>query len=222
MSAELHELPLYPLNTVLFPHAKLMIHVADEQQAKMVAECQRESRRFGVVLRREEQGVAIGDTYLVGTLAEVLNIEHHPDGQIGATIRGGSRFRVRRFEDSQTILTGRVEPVSEVLPEESPRGWALSSRAKEAAENYIQSCFSGLDLKVSGIKLPSDPFTLSFLVAGLLNVDSRRKQLLLETTDTLERLAEMIPLLEEQTMTGSESSATRASAAELLRDVSSN
>ncbi len=42
---------------------------------------------------------------------------------------------------------------------------------------------------------------LSFLVANLIRTEERRRQYLLELTDTVERLSELLPLLEEQVIT---------------------
>ena len=46
--------------------------------------------------------------------------------------------------------------------------------------------------------LPQDATDLSFVVANLLHCENIRKQHLLETTDTVDRIAEMLPILEQQ------------------------
>ncbi|MFQ3668573.1 MAG: LON peptidase substrate-binding domain-containing protein, partial [Fimbriimonadaceae bacterium] len=48
------------------------------------------------------------------------------------------------------------------------------------------------------IVYPSDPVALSFTIANLLPIENLEKQRLLETTDTMERLASLIPILERQ------------------------
>jgi len=50
------------------------------------------------------------------------------------------------------------------------------------------------------VKFPTDPVVLSFTIANLLPMGNLEKQRLLETTDTLERIAGLIPVLEKQLM----------------------
>ena len=45
-----HELPLFPLNTVLFPDMPLPLHVFEPRYLEMMDYCRRERTPFGVVL----------------------------------------------------------------------------------------------------------------------------------------------------------------------------
>ena len=47
---EMYELPLFPLNVVLFPGMPLPLHIFEERYKAMVADCIRDNRPFGVVL----------------------------------------------------------------------------------------------------------------------------------------------------------------------------
>ena len=46
-------LPLFPLNTVLFPRGPLPLRIFETRYTDMVKRCMRESSCFGVVLLRE-------------------------------------------------------------------------------------------------------------------------------------------------------------------------
>jgi Lon protease-like protein len=48
------------------------------------------------------------------------------------------------------------------------------------------------------IKFPDDMVALSFAIANALPIENLEKQRLLELTDTLERLASLIPMLDAQ------------------------
>ena len=61
----------------------------------------------------------------------------------------------------------------------------------------IQGLLSRPNFNVQVI-FPTDPVALSFTIANLLPIDNREKQRLLETTDTLERFASLIPILDKQ------------------------
>lgn len=51
-------LPLFPLNTVLFPGIPVYLHIFEARYKQMIEQCIAEERSFGVVLIRE--GVEVG------------------------------------------------------------------------------------------------------------------------------------------------------------------
>ncbi len=50
---ENYELPLFPLNTVLFPGQTLPLHIFEPRYRQMIADCLQADRTFGVVLIRD-------------------------------------------------------------------------------------------------------------------------------------------------------------------------
>ena len=66
MSEKLEELPLFPLQTVLFPYAEQYLHIFEERYQEMVQLCLKEDRPFGVVLIRSGSEVGPAEPYLVG------------------------------------------------------------------------------------------------------------------------------------------------------------
>ncbi|HSG18664.1 MAG TPA: LON peptidase substrate-binding domain-containing protein, partial [Anaerolineae bacterium] len=47
------ELPIFPLNTVLFPGMPLSLHIFEDRYKLMIGKCLQERRAFGVVLIRQ-------------------------------------------------------------------------------------------------------------------------------------------------------------------------
>lgn len=197
MPQPLEQIPLFPMNLVLFPYATLQVHVGDERHRELVRECVKLDQAFGIVLQKpgSDRGPA-ADTYLVGTAVRVFSVHSYYDGQMDVSVKGERRFRIRKVDDSGRYLVGHVEPVVEMEIEDSPRAHALTQKAREFTEAFIAAHFSHSEYKVAMVRLPQDVTALSFLVANLLPVENLAKQRLLETTDTLERLAELIPVLE--------------------------
>ena len=105
------EVPLFPLNTVLFPGGPLPLRIFEARYLDMVSECMRGSRPFGVCLitRGNEAGVP-ADTVATGTLAEIVDWHQYDDGLLGITALGGSRFRLleRRVAANQ-LSWARIE-----------------------------------------------------------------------------------------------------------------
>lgn len=199
MSRQLEELPLFPLSTtVLFPFAQVQLHVFEDRYREMVRECLEFEKPFGIVLIRS--GPEVGghaDPYLVGTTVRILKVMQYDDGRMDIQVKGERRFRIRKLDDSRDYLVGYVEPVIELEVEDSPRADALLMRAREDFQLWMKKLFERQDFSVQ-VKFPDDMVALSFTIANLLPIENIEKQRLLETTDTLERLSGLIPLLEQQ------------------------
>ncbi|MBI5706792.1 MAG: LON peptidase substrate-binding domain-containing protein [Armatimonadetes bacterium] len=192
------ELPLFLLETVLFPYATLQLHIFEARYLEMVQECRETGRPFGVVLIRDGREVGgSADPYMVGTSARILKVHEYDDGRLDLQVQGEGRFRIRSLDESRPFLVGRVEPVVEDDADESPRGYALLSRAQETFQLLIQHLLSKPNYSIE-VVFPQDPEAFSFTIANLLRMDNRKKQLLLEITDTTERIASILPLLESQ------------------------
>lgn len=88
-------LPLFPLNTVLFPGGPLRLRIFEPRYLDMVSRCMRESSSFGVALiteGREAGGTA--RTTDVGTTARIVDFERLDDGLLGITAHGEKKFRI--------------------------------------------------------------------------------------------------------------------------------
>ncbi len=198
MAAPFEELPLFPLSTVLFPYAHVRLHVFEERYRQLVHDCLAEDGTFGIVLIRS--GSEVGgpsEPYLVGTAVRILKVDKFDDGRMDIQVVGERRFRIRRLDESKPYLTGFVEPVIEIEPEDTPRADALALKAREDFQLWVTQTLGRRDLGVQ-IRFPEDRVALSFAIANALGIDDLEKQRLLELTDTVERLAGLIPHLEMQ------------------------
>lgn len=198
MPDQLRELALFPLETVLFPYASIQLHVFEDRYREMVRDCMEFDKPFGIVLIRSgHETDAHIEPYLVGTAVRIKQVHTYEDGRMDLHVQGEDRFRIRRLDESRTYLTGYVEPVVEAEAEDSPRTDALMLKAREDFQMLVEGLIARPGFNVQVI-FPTDPMALSFTIANLLPIENREKQSLLETTDTLERLARLIPILENQ------------------------
>jgi uncharacterized protein len=88
-------LPLFPLNTVLFPEGPLRLRIFEPRYLDMISRCMREDSEFGVALiteGREAGGSA--RTMPTGTTARIVDFERLDDGLLGITARGNRKFRI--------------------------------------------------------------------------------------------------------------------------------
>lgn len=92
------ELPLFPLQTVLFPGGLLSLKVFEARYLDLAATCLREQRPFGVVALRKGQEVRQGEEATVleeiGVVAELLEVDSAQPGILHLRCRGTQRFRI--------------------------------------------------------------------------------------------------------------------------------
>ncbi len=108
------QLPLFPLNTVLFPDGVLPLRVFEARYMDMVRECMKTTSPFGVVLltRGREAGTAAA-TEAVGTLARIAAWDMPQLGVLHLRAIGGDRFRIiDRHVQPDGLQVATVEPVA--------------------------------------------------------------------------------------------------------------
>ncbi|HEY9111917.1 MAG TPA: LON peptidase substrate-binding domain-containing protein [Rhodanobacteraceae bacterium] len=180
-----HELPLFPLNAVLFPGSTLGLRIFEARYLDMVRECARAGRAFGVCLIM--QGQEAGDPALpaaVGTLAHIVDFDTLPDGLLGISVIGGGRFRVQKSRiRGNGLVIGEVrewpeEPIVPVPVEFSLLPAILERLAEQA----------GLAWRNGPRERYDDASWVGFRLAELLPLGDAERQHLLEITDPLDRL----------------------------------
>ena len=93
-------LPLFPLNTVLFPGCNLDLQIFEARYLDMIGRCMKQGGGFGVVciLDGDEVGVAPEGFALVGCEARITDFQQQDNGLLGIRVQGGRRFTVLRTE----------------------------------------------------------------------------------------------------------------------------
>jgi len=108
------QLPLFPLNTVLFPGGVLPLRVFEARYMDMVRACMKDSAPFGVVLitKGGEVGTPAA-TETVGTLARIAAWDMPRLGLLHLRAIGGDRFRIAQTEvKADGLQVATVEPVA--------------------------------------------------------------------------------------------------------------
>ena len=186
------DLPLFPLQTVLFPDGRLALRVFEARYVDMVARCLRGANRFGVIAIREGAEVGAATTYDVGTSAEIVDWQQESGGLLGILAAGRSPFRVltvRREADGLYVAgVDWLEPLaSQPLP---PRHAPLAA--------LLQRLLTPLPLPLYAGVVPAldDALWVGGRLIELLPLELAFKQSLLETADALQRLDRLAALLE--------------------------
>jgi Lon protease-like protein len=185
------ELPIFPLDTVLFPGMPVRLHIFEQRYREMFEHVLSTNRIFGISLIKKGQE-ALGplpEPYETGCTARVSGIEKLDDGTFNATVIGDERFRILRMGAGQSYLTAFVEsaPLQEHHTLEVVRG---AHRLRPRLVRYLallaqfvrEDDEGGLTMNVdlTGLQLPEDPMMLLYLAAALVQIPAIEKQPLLE------------------------------------------
>src|SRR6266567_6415313 len=187
MSPSTIELPLFPLNVVLFPGMVLPLHIFEPRYRLMIAECQREDKLFGVVLARAESEHLREEPYPVGTTADIQELDELADGRYNLMAMGVHRFRILSQHREKPYLSGLVEQYEDV-PEPEQQLTTTARQAQDLFNTFLQMLFQAAGKKPSPVNIPALPEELSYFIAYLMDMELEQKQQLLESTSTLQRL----------------------------------
>lgn len=192
------ELPLFPLNAVLFPGAVMPLHVFEERYKLMIGRCLDEKRPFGVVLIRK--GNEVGEPtepFEVGTTAHIGRVERLAEGRMNLTCYGGQRFRTAKIVQEEPYLAGDVVLLKTVI-EDSAEFRDLADKAGALFAEYTRLYLAISNQWARSIEMPGDPDVLADFIGSRLGVSLWTKQRLLEELSTTARLALEVELLGDE------------------------
>jgi Lon protease-like protein len=190
------ELPLIPLNVVLFPGMPLPLHIFEERYKLMINRCVADGRPFGVALIRS--GSEVGGPAMphpVGTTAVVTHVDRLAEGRLNIATVGCERYRLVGIARRTPYLVGRIEPYPLV---EDVDAASDCSPLRDLLARYVERLARLVREDYQGDCLPEDPLTLACLAGIVLQVGHAEKQRLLEAA-SLSRLlsAEQVLLRRE-------------------------
>jgi Lon protease-like protein len=179
------DIPLFPLNAVLFPGGRLNLRVFEQRYLDLVRGCARSGGGFGIcmILHGREAGEAAVPA-AIGTLAHIVDFYTQPDGLLGICVSGSRRFHVERSRVRDNGLAhGEVAfwPDEEAVP--LPPQFQLLATILErlldkSGDPHARAPRSSYD----------DAGWVAFRLAEALPLENRERQQLLQLGDPLERL----------------------------------
>jgi Lon protease-like protein len=173
-------LPLFPINVVLFPGARLPLHIFEGRYRQLLADVLSDDLCFGLVAPGADgEPPATGS---LGTVARVVAHQLLPDGRSNIIVEGEQRFILRRWLDEGTPYgNGLVDEFSDEEGASELPGDALDT-LKRLAER-CRVAMAALTDEASSGPWARDAATLTFQVAGALpwTGDQARRLLALRT-----------------------------------------
>lgn len=183
------ELPLFPLNTVLFPGTPIHLHIFEERYKRMMEVCIQERRLFGVVLIRSgmEALGPLAEPYDIGCTAQIVHVKRLEQGRLNLVAVGQERFRIVALDShTRPYFIAQVEALPLVVNDP----FALENQADELrgqVDRLVRVLAdlgggaggSGFDLG----RLPEDPAALAYMATAVLQIAAQQKQQVLETPE---------------------------------------
>lgn len=185
MSAPPELLPLFPLQTVLFPGAVLPLRVFEARYMDLATRCLKDGSVFGVNLIAE--GAEVGAPavpHAVGVTARIVEWDMPQNGMLNIIARGERRYRILRTEVGPNgLLLAAVEWLAEPDAGPLPDDDAL-----------LATLLRAIVEDAGDVRFPpphdfADAGWVGMRFAELLPIPVRAKQRLLELDDPHERLA---------------------------------
>lgn len=181
-------LPLFLLNTVLFPGGQLALKVFEARYLDMVSQCLKSGEPFGVCLLKSGSEVGeAGEPQPVGTLATIERWDMPEAGILHILVRGTRRFRVQstQQEDQRVVADVELEEPEPAL--EIPNRYA-------GLVDFLKELHARDPQPDSGANY-ADASWVGMRVAELLPVEPVRKQQWLSERDPVTRLASILDTL---------------------------
>jgi len=181
-----YRLPLFPLPVVLYPGARMPLHVFEPRYRDLVRESLDGDGRFGVVYHdSDRRGPFLFDDGRVGCVAEIVEHEFLRDGRSLIVVDGIERFEVvDGIESDALYYEALVTPYADALPSEEP---SLVERRSLTIALFVELLGRFPDPPDTVPELTPDEET-SFRLAQTIGVDPQWHQELLESRDEAARL----------------------------------
>lgn len=182
-------LPLFPLNTVLFPGGSLPLKVFEQRYVEMTKACVRDGSPFGVCLIRE--GNEVGDPALPADIGCTAVIEQwdvpHPN-LFELLARGERRFKIL---SSEVEALGLLVCEAEYLPTDTSTA-APDALCRQVMAELVERI--GAERFPDGVRL-DDAEWLGWRLGEILPMSNEVRQRMLELDTAAARLASVRDML---------------------------
>ena len=188
------EMPLFPLNTVLFPGGPLPLRIFEPRYVDMVRACMREGAPFGVVMikaGREVGAGAVASMATIGTAVRIVDFDQLPDGLLGIVCEGAQKIRVddrRVASDGLNVATITWLPAEAAAP--IPSEHAHLAQLLRTVLPKLGNAYSILPTYFD------DAGWVSSRLVEILPLTLTDKQECLELDDPLARLERIAPFIQ--------------------------
>lgn len=199
-SSSLKRLPLLPLrDLVVFPHMMLPIFIGREKSINALE--MTISNKTDIVLASQKEAKINNPTkdqiYKIGTLASVVQHLRLPDGTVKTIVEGRKRVEIKNYIETEKCFMVDVELLKEREPTNA-ESEALIRMVYSYVENYVKLNKQIPPEALARTSSIENCGELADDVASKLNLRFEDKQKILELSDPVERLREVLRLITKE------------------------
>jgi len=198
--SDLQEIPLFPLQLVLFPGGRLDLQIYERRYIDLVTHCMRTQTGFGVCLLKQGLETAAAGTsqtmHRTGTYANIIDWDQLPNGLLGITGEGSAKFNIEEcWQAPSDVLTAKVtfSEKDSVGKEPIPIDDDYTALAQ-----LLQNLESHPLVEQQNLIIDYDNlWDLGWRLAELIPIENEKRQQLLEIDDPWERIENIEQLVSE-------------------------
>ena len=192
------QLPLFPLNTVLFPGMPLPLHIFEERYRRLLRVRAGEETVFGIILINPAQSTSSSvSMHEIGTAARLVSRRSMPDGRADIVVSGTKRFQVLGENWSAGHCIADIRYLEDQLGDANNVEKMLET-AKRQFARYVEGITRVTGREFSGVKLSLDPNEAAYDLTTRLPLHTWERQTILELDSTEERLVRLARLINRE------------------------
>ncbi len=196
------ELPLLPVrDVVIFTDMLLPLFIGREKSVTAMEAAVENDKLLFLATQKDPtiENPDPDEIYLVGTVGRILRMLKLPDGRLKALVQGISKARIVKYTQKKNTYRVKIELIKEqAAGEVSLESEALMRNVREQCEKILSLRGEMTGEVGSILDNIEDPGKLADLVASNLRLKTEDAQILLELTDSIQRLNKINEFLSKE------------------------
>jgi ATP-dependent Lon protease len=192
-------LPVVPIRDgIVFPGTEMILTFGRQRSVSAIEAAQSAGHRIVLVMQRNSNinDPTPSDLYEIGTVGEIVQMMRN-EGEINALVRGVSKVALTSFEAVEPYFISRVAEVADII-EDDEETKALFNHLTGQLRSAVKLGKTMDFLTFMNIMSGMSPQTLSFQVAGVLDIKPSERQELLQMSSVKERLEKEVAYLSKE------------------------
>src|SRR5437868_245209 len=184
-------LSILPLRSfVVFPRTILPVTVGRAASIKLLDETLPQTKIIGLLTQRDEtkEDPQPQDLYPIGTAAIVLKLLRQSDNHVVVVVQGLHRFALRKIIAAHPYLRAEVDLLTSKLPPSTKEWEATFRNLRDSAAKLFELTPDVPEQARAAVISITDPEQLADFLAPNLNVETAKKQAILEELDVEKRV----------------------------------
>ncbi len=186
------ELPLFPLQIVVFPGESVPLHIFEPRYRQLVKDTLDTGDPFGIVLtRRTRQQASVEErepTHEVGCTVRMESNEAFPDGRFNIGCVGERRFRIIEKLGERPYWVANVEYLDDPADAESAEAYIAYDTSASLYRDHLGFALALQNSWQRTYRLPRRPNPLVNHIASSIEAPASVKQEILKSESTVEQL----------------------------------